>query len=108
MAFFILVLLMAPVCVLRSGPILFSLSVPLRLSPKSLAKLDRICRKSTVNSAKTNSEISPCPARNANAEPTNIPEMDKGKVRNLKACNHAFVGLGELFDAMDFYFENEN
>ena len=71
-----------------AGPILASLSVPLTPSPKSLARLDNICKNIVVHRANdviSQFNISCCQAIPA---PVITHETARGSVRKRNAENH--------------------
>ena len=95
-AIFISFKLITPVCIALSGPFLSELSVPFKVSPRSFARFESICRTSVVVKEKIQVYILKILSAYAIKLANITPDSDKGSVRSLKLRIHIDVLLISL------------
>lgn len=83
-------LLTSPDCTVRRGPTLWSLSMPLLKSPRSLAKFDKICSSKVVRPAKSAAKRLKVGVFAATKLPKATLDKASGRVLNRAALIHDF------------------
>jgi len=95
-AIFISFKLITPVCIALLGPFLLELSVPFKVSPRSFARFESICKTSVVVKEKIQVYILKILSAYAIKLANITPDKDKGSVRSLKLRIHIDVLLISL------------